>query len=122
LPIGTYTVTVTQPGFKTFVATSLTVDVATERRVDAALTTGQVSARVEVSGDELPLVESTSSVLGGTLTTEMIESVPVNGRDYTKLIYLTGPDIRFAGIVWYVFHERVPRSRQQFSVRWHRHE
>src|SRR3979490_2485603 len=48
LPIGTYTVTVTQPGFKTFVATSLTVDVASERRVDAALTTGQVSARVEV--------------------------------------------------------------------------
>jgi outer membrane receptor protein involved in Fe transport len=88
LPIGTYEVTVTQPGFKTFVATSVAVDVASERRVDAALTTGQVSARVEVSGDELPLVESTSSVLGGTLTTEMIENVPVNGRDYTKLIYL----------------------------------
>jgi hypothetical protein len=88
LPIGTYTVTVTQAGFKTFAATSVTVDVATERRVDAALTTGAVSTRVEVSGDELPLVESTSAELGGTLTTEVIENLPVNGRDYTKLIYL----------------------------------
>jgi hypothetical protein len=88
LPIGTYNVTVTQTGFKTFEATNVTVDVATERRVDAALTTGAVSTRVEVSGDELPLVESTSSELGGTLTTEAIENIPVNGRDYTKLIYL----------------------------------
>jgi len=88
LPIGTYTVTVTQAGFKTFAATSVTVDVATERRVDAALTTGAVSTRVEVSGDELPLVESTSAELGGTLTTEVIENLPLNGRDYTKLIYL----------------------------------
>ena len=88
LPIGTYTVTVTQTGFKTFAATNVAVDVATERRVDAALTTGAVSTRVEVSGDELPLVESTSAELGGTLTTETIEDLPVNGRDYTKLIYL----------------------------------
>ena len=88
LPIGTYTVTVTQEGFKTFSATSVAVDVATERRVDAALTTGAVTTRVEVSGEDLPLVESTSAELGGTLTTDVIENLPVNGRDYTKLIYL----------------------------------
>src|SRR2546421_2539029 len=35
LPIGTYTVTVTQGGFQTFVTTGVAVDVATERRVDA---------------------------------------------------------------------------------------
>src|ERR1700738_3454480 len=32
LPIGTYTVTVVQPGFQTFIANGVTVDVATERR------------------------------------------------------------------------------------------
>src|SRR5271155_2778570 len=36
LPIGTYSVTVTQAGFQTFITTSVTVDVATDRRVDAA--------------------------------------------------------------------------------------
>ncbi len=88
LPIGTYSVTITQAGFETFVATAVTVDVATERRVDAALKTGAVSTRVEVSADELPLVETTSNELGGVITAQTVENMPVNGRDYTKLIYL----------------------------------
>jgi hypothetical protein len=88
LPIGTYTVTVTLPGFETFVTTGVTVDVSSERRVDAAMKTGQVSTRVEVSGDLLPQVETNSTEIGGTLNAEAIESLPVNGRDYQKLIYM----------------------------------
>ena len=88
LPIGTYTVTITQTGFQTSVTSGVVVDVATERRVDAALKAGQVSQTVEVSGEELSQVETTSAQLGGTLTADAIANVPVNGRDYTKLIYL----------------------------------
>src|SRR5580693_7729486 len=88
LPIGTYNVTVTQTGFQTFVATGVTVDVASERRVDAALKTGEISTRVEVSADQLPLVETTTNTLGGVLTAETVQNMPVNGRDYTKLIYM----------------------------------
>jgi len=88
LPIGTYNVTVTQSGFQTFVATGVTVDVATERRVDASLKTGEVSTRVEVSADQLPIVETTTNTLGGVLTAEAVQDMPVNGRDYTKLIYM----------------------------------
>src|SRR5271168_5462020 len=60
LPIGTYTVTVTLTGFQTSVTTGVVVDVAGERRVDAALRPGQVSTKVEVAGDLLPQVETTS--------------------------------------------------------------
>jgi hypothetical protein len=88
LPIGTYSVTVTQSGFQTFIAKGVTVDVASERRVDAAMKPGEVATKVEVTGDLLPQVETTSAELGGTLTAETIESLPVNGRDYQKLIYL----------------------------------
>ena len=88
LPLGTYTVTITQSGFQSAVTTGVVVDVATERRVDAQLRTGQVSQTVEVSGEGLPQVETTSAELGGTLTSQTIENLPVNGRDYTKLIYL----------------------------------
>jgi hypothetical protein len=88
LPIGTYTVTITLTGFQTAVTTGVTVDVAGERRVDAALKTGQVSTRVEVSADTLPLVETTTNTLGGVLTAQTVENMPVNGRDYTKLIYM----------------------------------
>ena len=76
LPIGTYTVTITQSGFQTAVTTGVVVDVASERRVDAALKAGQVSQTVEVSGEELSQVETTSAQLGGTLTTETIANVP----------------------------------------------
>ncbi len=72
LPIGTYSVTVTQSGFQTFIATGVTVDVAGERRVDASLRTGEVSTKVEVAGELLPQVETTSAELGGTLTSETL--------------------------------------------------
>ena len=88
LPIGTYTVTVTQSGFQTSITREVVVNVATERRVDTQLKTGQVSEKVEVSGELLPQVDTTSAVLGGVLTTDAIANIPVNGRDYTKLIYL----------------------------------
>ena len=88
LPIGSYDVTMTQSGFQTFVARAVAVDVASERRVDATLRPGEVSTRVEVSGDLLPQVETTSATLGGTLSSETITNIPVNGRDYTKLVYL----------------------------------
>jgi hypothetical protein len=88
LPIGTYTVTVTLNGFQTFEAKGVTVDVAGERRVDAKMKPGEVSTKVEVSGELLPQVETTSAELGGTLTADTIEALPVNGRDYQKLIYL----------------------------------
>src|SRR5271165_1999576 len=88
LPIGTYSVTVTQTGFQTFVATGITVDVAAQRRVDAAMKTGEISTKVEVSADQLPLVETTTNTLGGVLTQNDVKDLPINGRDYTKLIFL----------------------------------
>jgi hypothetical protein len=88
LPIGTYSVTITQSGFQTSVTNTVEVNVGAERRVDVQLKLGQVSQKVEVSGEFLPQIETTSAELGGTLTTSMIESLPVSGRDYTKLIYL----------------------------------
>src|SRR5882672_6340021 len=88
LPIGTYAVTISQSGFQTSVTTDVAVNVAGERRVDVALKPGQVSERVEVSGAELPQVETTTNELGGVLTSQTVQDIPVNGRDYTKLIYL----------------------------------
>jgi hypothetical protein len=88
LPIGTYAVTISQSGFQTSVASNVEVNVASERRVDAQLKAGEVAVRVEVAGDLLPQIETTSAELGGTLTSETIKDIPVNGRDYTKLVYL----------------------------------
>src|SRR5512142_740686 len=69
LPIGNYEVTITQSGFQTSVTRGVDVNVAGERRVDAKLKPGQVSQTVEVSGEQLSDVETTSAELGGILTT-----------------------------------------------------
>jgi hypothetical protein len=88
LPIGSYNVTISQTGFQTSVTNGAAVDVAGERRVDISLKPGQVTEQVQVSGEELPQVETTTNELGGVLTSEIVKDIPVNGRDYTKLIYL----------------------------------
>src|SRR5271157_4598608 len=88
LPIGTYSVTVTQTGFQTAVTNNVEVNVATDRRVDTQLKTGQVTQTVEVSGGDLAQIETQSNELGGVLTSRGVEDMPINGRDYTKLIFL----------------------------------
>jgi hypothetical protein len=88
LPTGTYTVTVTQSGFQTSATKDVPVDVAAERRVDVIMKPGQVSETVEVSGETLPIVETTNDTIGGVLTQQTVKDLPINGRDYTKLIYL----------------------------------
>jgi Carboxypeptidase regulatory-like domain/TonB-dependent Receptor Plug Domain len=88
LPIGRYSVTVENAGFKTAVVTGIIVEVSSERRADVTLTPGEVAQRVEVSGDSLPQVESTNNILGGIIESKVVTNLPVNGRDYQKLIFL----------------------------------
>src|SRR5713101_3732607 len=88
LPIGTYDVSVEKTGFQTSVTHGVKVDVAAERRVDAGLKPGEVKEQISVSGEELVEIETTSDTLGGTLTQESVKDLPINGRDYNKLIYL----------------------------------
>jgi hypothetical protein len=76
------------PEFQTAVTSDVEVNVATERRVDAQLKTGQVTQLVEVSGGDLPQIETQTNELGGVLTSKSVEDMPINGRDYTKLIFL----------------------------------
>ena len=89
LQVGTYNVTVTMNGFQKSVTTGVVVDVASQKKIDAVLKPGQVNQQITVAGEDLPQVDSTNDTLGGTLTQETVKDLPVNGRDYTKLIYLT---------------------------------
>ncbi|HKM67924.1 MAG TPA: TonB-dependent receptor [Candidatus Acidoferrum sp.] len=88
LPIGNYSVTVEKSGFKTGLITGIKVEVSTERRADVTLQTGELSQKVEVLGEELPMVETTSNNMGGIVEANTVENLPVNGRDYQKLILL----------------------------------
>jgi outer membrane receptor protein involved in Fe transport len=86
LPIGNYSITVEKNGFKSGVVTGTRVEVSSERRADVTLQPGALAQTVEVSGEALPLVETTSNTLGGAFEGSQVEALPINGRDYTKLL------------------------------------
>ncbi|HEV2698875.1 MAG TPA: TonB-dependent receptor [Terriglobales bacterium] len=88
LPTGAYTVSISQSGFQTAMTGNISVGVAAERRVDVALKPGQVAETIQVSSETLALIETTNNTLGGVLTQQDVKDLPINGRDYTKLIYL----------------------------------
>lgn len=88
LPVGTYRIAIEKSGFQKSVTEGVKVDVAAQRRVDAVLQPGQMAQQVVVSADVLPQVDTTLDTLGGVLTQESVKNLPINGRDYTKLIYL----------------------------------
>jgi len=93
---GAYKVRAEAKGFKTVERVNIVVEVAQDVRVDISLPTGQVSETVVVT-DEVPLVNSTSATLGGTLSNAEINDLPLNGRNYENLLQLRPGVIRYPG-------------------------
>jgi len=84
LPAGNYTVAITAPGFAQSTATlELTLNrVAT---VDVTLQVVGVEAVVDVHS---PVIDTTTSATGATITPRQITELPVNGRNYLDLLQL----------------------------------
>ena len=93
---GVYNVRVALKGFKTVERPNLQVEVASDLDIDLALPTGNVTETVVVSS-EVPLVNTTSSTLGGTLSNKEINDLPLNGRNYENLLQLRPGVVRYPG-------------------------
>src|SRR5688572_1013700 len=85
---GAYIVEVQFPGFRKGVRRGINVGIQELAQVDFALQPGGVAEDVVVTADA-PLLETSSGTVGGTLTSDAIENLPINGRDYTVLARLT---------------------------------
>jgi hypothetical protein len=88
LPVGRYSLKVNHPGFNSFLTEGINISVGGQSTVSVVLKAGDLNQSVTVMAEPLQ-VETTSDTLGATLTNNDIKNLPVNGRDYTKLIYLT---------------------------------
>jgi len=84
----TYNITVTAKGFSKYSARGVVLDVAQKSRIDIQLTVGAVTEVVEVSGEVVAQVETTSSDLTNTVTGKQIENLVLNGRNFTQLVNL----------------------------------
>ena len=87
LDFGTYTVTITASGFKTYVANEVKIDVGRDYSLDPALQVGDVSANVTVTAGE-DVVTSTSAQVSNTVSSQQILTLPLITRNPIELVKL----------------------------------
>jgi hypothetical protein len=93
---GTYKIRVEAKGFKSEERPNVAIEVATDVRADFTLQPGNVSEIVTVTED-VPLINTTSATLGGTLSNKEINDLPLNGRNYENLLQLRPGVVRYPG-------------------------
>jgi hypothetical protein len=84
LPLGTYDLTISKTGFRLLTLTSIPVRLAGPVRLRVQLTSGEAARLIEVPA-EVVLTHPSSNTIGGTLGEEVAD-LPVNGRDFKKLL------------------------------------
>jgi Carboxypeptidase regulatory-like domain len=86
LTVGTYTVTVSAPGFEKASA-DIRLDVAEIREVNLTLVVQGVSTQVDVTA-AAPTINTTTGTIGGLVEGRQVANLPLNGRDITNLMLM----------------------------------
>ncbi|HXW04823.1 MAG TPA: TonB-dependent receptor [Vicinamibacterales bacterium] len=84
LPVGTYDITAELQGFSKVENKGIIVNVGQTLDVNMALRVAAVQETVTVTG-ESPLIQTSSSSVGGVVDIGRIESLPLNGRQFANL-------------------------------------
>ncbi len=92
LPVGTYSVSATAAGFKTFQATGITLNIDQEYSESIKLPVGGSSETLEVAADSLQ-VNTTDMQLNNVVSSSQMEELPLIGRSFTNL-ELTLPGVQ----------------------------
>jgi hypothetical protein len=85
---GTYEVSIQKGGFNKLVLKDITITVGTRAIIHQPLTVGKVETTVSVSGTT-PLLDTAESSLGTVVDQQSINSLPLNGRNFTDFALLT---------------------------------
>ena len=87
LPVGTYSIDVEYPGFKSSALKGVLLNVADVREVDVKLETGAITESVSV---EVPAVsvKTMGGDVSGIITGAQVRELPLNGRNFLQLALL----------------------------------
>ena len=85
---GTYEVSIQKAGFNKLVLKDITVTVGTRAIIHPQLAVGRIETTVSVSATT-PLVDTAESSLSTVVDQQSIESLPLNGRNFTDFALLT---------------------------------
>ena len=86
LRIGPYEIAARQPGFAD-VARALTLSIGAAYELPLAMSVGEVSASLTVTG-QAPVLEMARSQIAGTLPQVEVQNLPMNGRNFLDLALL----------------------------------
>ncbi len=84
---GSYTVTTTQPGFKTSTISNVVIEIGREYTLKIKLEVGGVETVVQVTAGAA-LVNAASGEVSNTITQRQITQLPLNGRNPLNLMYM----------------------------------
>lgn len=84
LPIGSYTLTVEARGFNVSKVEPFSLEIDQTAKIDIALKITAAETAV-VTETAHPILDTTDSTLGNTLTTTEIENIPLEGRNFSSL-------------------------------------
>jgi hypothetical protein len=87
LPVGTYTIVITQTGFEKVTVKDVTLTVGQNAVLNFAMQVGNVTQSVEVKSNVLQ-VDTTSSTMASLVGESTIAELPLNGRNYVDLTLL----------------------------------
>ena len=74
-------------GFQTVEHSGVLVEVGQSLRVDLVVQPGEQSQTVTVTS-EIPAINTTDATLGGTVSNQSIVELPLNGRNFERLLDL----------------------------------
>jgi hypothetical protein len=97
LPIGPYKLTASKSGFETFIQSGIVLQVSTNPTVNVTLNVGAVAQTVEVQANAAMVETQSNSGLGQVIQPEQVVDLPLNGRQATQLIALSGAAVNTAG-------------------------
>src|SRR5262245_43294606 len=93
LPLGPYRLEAALAGFRTYVQTGIVLQVNSSPEINIQLEVGQVSEQVEVRANAA-LVETRTVGVGQVIENQRILELPLNGRQVTDLITLSGAAVQ----------------------------
>src|SRR6266446_7036233 len=85
IPLGLYKVTVTASGFPVYAVDKVEVTAGTIYTLAVKLSLQQQATTVEVSAAALTL-DTTTQTQNMTITSDVVQDIPLAGRDFTQLI------------------------------------
>jgi Carboxypeptidase regulatory-like domain/TonB dependent receptor-like, beta-barrel/TonB-dependent Receptor Plug Domain len=84
---GNYEITVSSPGFATEVRTGIGLQVGVQQVLNITMRVGQVTEKVQVTG-QAPAVQLATSSISAVVNSTTVRGLPLNGRSWTDLANL----------------------------------